>query len=232
MQVPALLQAPRRARERRAAHRGRPRRSAQLAREQVPAEEGEREREEEEEVVADHRGVRPGPDQPGRRVADQRVGEREAVGAAARTGWTGRSSQRLGRQRVAVPGDLPALRQRIAEVERDVRPQVQRERPEQDDGQQRPCQRGQRDLAPAESAERIATRSPCAAEPRWSPSPRTQRNLRDGARVPDTVNLMLRRSSLVVAASPRPPSSPPPRPRSGSLPTSRSSRSRRPRSRR
>ncbi len=178
VQVAALLQPPRGAGERRARDGGGPPRRAQLARQQVRAEERQREREQEQQVVADDGGVRPGADQPRRGVADQRVGEREAV--AQRPELVALEEvERLGRERMAVPGDLPALRQRVPEVQRDVRSQVRRERPEEDDGQQ-----GGRRAPPArprarESAERIATRPPCRRE--LIPAPPARRNWRIGA---------------------------------------------------
>ena len=99
-----------------------------LARQQVGPEEAERVGEEEEQVVAGHRRAGTVPDQPGGRVADQRVPERERIGLGPELVGL-EEVERLRLQRVPSPRDLPSLRQRVAEVLRDRLVQVQRQRP-------------------------------------------------------------------------------------------------------
>jgi len=135
LQVPVLLQPVGRVRERRARDRGSDRAQPQLAREQIGAEERQRVGEEEEQVVADHRRVRPAADDPSGRVADQciaegqRVLERpEAVGVEE-VKW-------LVEQRVAAPGRLPGLGQRVADVARNHAAEVDQQGPGHHDREQ------------------------------------------------------------------------------------------------
>jgi hypothetical protein len=108
---------------------------AELTGEQVGAEEGERVGEEEQQVVADQGGVRPVADQPGRGVADEPVGEGERVLEGPELVRV-EEVERLRRQRVPAPRDLPGLRKRIAQVPGHGLPQVQDERPVGDDRDQ------------------------------------------------------------------------------------------------
>ena len=101
---------------------------AELAREQVRADEAQRVGEQEEEVVARDGGVDAFADQTGRRVPDERVGEREAVGQRPEHVRL-KEGERLRLQRMPVPRDLPRLHERVTEVLRDVAPEVQRQRP-------------------------------------------------------------------------------------------------------
>ena len=89
---------------------------AELAGEQVGAEEGERVREEEERVVDDERGVRVALcREAGRCVADQRVREGQAVGERPEDVRL-EEMERLVQHGVADPRDLPGLEERVAEV--------------------------------------------------------------------------------------------------------------------
>src|SRR5204863_9453279 len=94
-------------------HRAR-RAQPELAREQVRAEEGERVGEEEEQVVADERRVRPATDQTGRRIADESVAEGERVPDRPEPVRV-EEVERLMEQGVASPGRLPGLRQGVGE---------------------------------------------------------------------------------------------------------------------
>jgi hypothetical protein len=124
----------------------------QLARQQVCAEEGQRVGEQEQHVVARHGGLAPRPDQPGRRVAEQGVGECKRV--VERPELVGLEElERLMGERVAAPRHLPRLHQRVAEVLGDVLSQMQHQRPVHDHGEQAGAEREQqklagRDLAP------------------------------------------------------------------------------------
>ena len=119
---------------------------AHLARQQIGPEEAERVDEEEEQVVADDRGLGPVADQAGRRVADQRVAERERVGLGPELVRL-EEVERLGGQRVASPRHLPGLRQRVAEVLGDRVGQVQRQRPVHDHRDREGSERREQDLA-------------------------------------------------------------------------------------
>jgi len=134
VQVAALLQAPGRVGERCARHgRGQPP-HPQLAGQQVGPGEGQRAGEEEDHVVADDRGGHAPAREVQRRVPDERVGEGERVGQ--RPELVGlEEGKGLVHDRVGAPGQLPRLRQRIAEVLGQVGVQVQGQRPEHRHGQ-------------------------------------------------------------------------------------------------
>jgi hypothetical protein len=70
---------PRRVGERRTGHQGAGPGRAELAGERVHAEEGQREREHERDVVPQERGLEPATDEAERREPEQGVGEGEAV---------------------------------------------------------------------------------------------------------------------------------------------------------
>ena len=123
-----LLQAPGRVGERRAGdERARPA-GAELAREQVRAGEAQRVGDQEQQVVAGDGRVHAFADEARGRVADERVGDRKAVAhRPERVGLKEAEGLRL--QRVPVPGDLPRLHERVAEILRDDLAEVQRQRP-------------------------------------------------------------------------------------------------------
>ncbi|PTL59693.1 hypothetical protein C7Y72_08535 [Paraconexibacter algicola] len=134
--MPALLQPPRRVGEDRAGdHRPRDR-GAELPRQQVRPGERERGREQEQQRVPRQGRLDPVPGNGERRVPDEgvRQGQRvphrpELVALEERA--------RLLHQRMAAPGQLPGLRERVAEVLRDVAAEVQHQRPEHRDRQER-----------------------------------------------------------------------------------------------
>jgi len=149
VQVTILLESPGRvgvrgARDRRPGPSG-----AELAREQPRAQEAKRVGEQEEHVVAEHRRRDSAADRAGRRVARERLGEREAV--LERPEHVGLEVvERLVQQGVSSPGHLPRLDERVAGVARQVARHVQRQRPMHHQREQHGGQRGQRDLAPRE----------------------------------------------------------------------------------
>ena len=100
----------------------------ELTGEDIRAEEGERVGEEEDEVVADDRVVGPVSDEARGRVSDQGVAERERVGLGPELVRL-EEVEWLVRECVAAPGDLPRLRERIAEVLRDRLAEVEDEGP-------------------------------------------------------------------------------------------------------
>jgi hypothetical protein len=123
-----LRDSPRRVREGHARHGGSDHTDAELPGEQIRARERQCVREEEEEVVARDRRDRSFPDQAGRREAKQSVGERQAV-VQRPVDVRLEQVERLVRQRVPNPGDLPGLVERVTEIARDVPAQVQCHRP-------------------------------------------------------------------------------------------------------
>ena len=104
--MPVLLEPERRERERGPGDRRSAAPQPQLPRQQVGAEERQRVGEQEHEVVAEHRRVRTRAEQPRRGVADQRVGERQRVVEGPELVRV-EEMERLVRQRVAVPRQLP-----------------------------------------------------------------------------------------------------------------------------
>src|SRR5439155_23625565 len=103
--------------------------SAELARQQIRAEEGERVREDDEQVVDDERRVRAlRRDHAGGRVPEERVAEGEAV-LVRPVRVRLEEIERVVEQGVADPGDLPGLERRVVRLLRRVRAQVQDERP-------------------------------------------------------------------------------------------------------
>ena len=128
MHVTFLLQPPRGVGEGEAGDRGAGPVRAEFACEQPGPGEAQRVGEEEQDVVARDGGARALADQPRRGVADERVGDGEAV--AHRPERVGlEEPRRLMGERVTVPRDLPGLHERVAEVLRDVAAHVQRQRP-------------------------------------------------------------------------------------------------------
>ena len=101
---------------------------AELAREQVGADEAQRPGEKEQEVVADERRDGAGAEERRRAVAEQRVRE----GEAERVGVEGvgvEQVQRVVQHRVPHPRDLPGGAHRIAQVWGDAAAHVQDQRP-------------------------------------------------------------------------------------------------------
>jgi hypothetical protein len=169
VEVAVLLEAPRCVGEGGAGHGSARAAGAELAREQPCAEEAERVGEQEEQVVAEDRGRHPGADRPRRGVAGEGVRERQAV--AQRPEGVGLEVvERLVKERVAAPPDLPGLHERVAHVAWHVARHVKRKRPVQREREQAGGQRRKRDLAPREGRTGDAhgaqtlriTRNPCA----------------------------------------------------------------------
>ena len=122
---------------------------AELADEQVGADEAQRPGEQEEQVVADESGHGARAEEGRRSVAQQGVRE----GQAERVGVEGvgvEQVQRVVEHRVAHPGDLPGGAHGIAEVGGDPARQVQHERPAREHGQQHAREDHQGELATAE----------------------------------------------------------------------------------
>jgi hypothetical protein len=128
VQVAVLLEPPRRVGERRARDKCADAAGVQFASQQPGAEERERVGEQKQQAVAEDGRLRSRADQPGRRVADQRVRERQRVLERPEDVRL-EPVERLVQQRVPVPRDLPRLRQRVAEVARHVAPEHERQRP-------------------------------------------------------------------------------------------------------
>ncbi len=126
-----LLQPERREGEGRAGHRGPAAAEPELASQEVGAHERERVREQEHQVVPEHGGMRAGTDQPRGGIADQRIGERECVSERPELVRV-EEVERLMGERVAVPGHLVRLGERVAEVLGDVVAQVEDQRPVHD----------------------------------------------------------------------------------------------------
>ena len=135
LHVAVLLQPEGRERERRPGDRRSPPPEPELARQQIGAGERQRVGEQEEQVVAEHRGLRTRSKEPRRGVADQGVGEGERVAQGPELVRL-KEVERLVGEGVAVPGHLPRLRERIPEVLGDVCSQVQDERPVHDHREQ------------------------------------------------------------------------------------------------
>ena len=147
LQVAVLLQPVGRVGEGRAGDHGADGPEPEFAGEQVRAEEGERVGEDEERVVADHRRVRALADQSRRRIPDQGVPEGErVVGRPEAIGVE--EVERLVEQGVTAPGRLPGLRQRVADVAWDGRPQMQDQGPGHHDREQAGPDRGEPHLSP------------------------------------------------------------------------------------
>src|SRR4051812_20267772 len=108
----------------------------ELTREEIATDECERLREYDEQVVTDECGDESGAEHAGRRVADQSVRERKAV--SERPGGVCIEPVRwLVQERVPVPRHLPGLERWIAQVARDVRIEVQYERPQGNHGERK-----------------------------------------------------------------------------------------------
>ncbi len=122
---------------------------AELAGEQVGADEAERPRPQEQQVVADERGDGARAEERRRAVAEQRVREGEAERVRVE-GVGVEDVQRVVEHRVPDPGDLPGGAHRVAEVGGDAAGHVQHERPAREHRQQHARQRDQRDLAAGE----------------------------------------------------------------------------------
>ena len=104
----------------------------------------------------------PLPSVPDRRVAGERVREREAV--VERPEDVGLEVvERLVQEGVTAPADLPRLDERVADVPRNVARHVQRERPVHRDGEQAGGERGKPDLAPREGRARGEARGRASA---------------------------------------------------------------------
>ncbi len=161
--VALLLQPPGRVREREAGDRRAGAADPELAREQPRAGEAQRVGEEKQRVVARDRGVRARADQAGRGVADERVGEREAVVQRPERVRL-EEPRRLVGERMPVPRDLPGLHERVAEVLRDVAAHVQRQRPVHREREREPQQRDAEQLPPGQRRARYHAGS-CAPAP-------------------------------------------------------------------
>jgi hypothetical protein len=135
VQVAVHGQAERRVGERGPRHGAPGATGAELAGEQVGAGEGERVRQQEEEVVADERGGLAHPDEAGGRVAEQRVREGEAVRRPPERVRV-EQGERLGEQGVALPSELPRGPDGVAEVLGDVVVELEDEGPAHRDGEQ------------------------------------------------------------------------------------------------
>jgi hypothetical protein len=160
VQVTVLLEPPRCVSERGARDRGAGATGPELAREQPGAHEAERIREQEQQVVAQHGGRHAAPDRAGRRVAGQRLRDREAV--LHRPEGVGLEVvERLVPKRVTAPSDLPGLHQRIADVARHVAGHVQRQRPVHRQREQHREQHGQPELALGQGRGAIDARHCC-----------------------------------------------------------------------
>ena len=195
VQVPALLEPPRRARERGARDGRGPRRRPELARQQVGPEEREREREQEQQVVADDRRVRAV--SRSARPACSRSARRRTRGcrAAARTGCSGRSraaaSRARGRPRRPASSAAAGRRGRAGCPSR---------------GAPRAARTGRRRAAQPPSATSTTSRPRICGEDRHQAAMRRQsllgcppRNWRTGALPPATVRSMISRNSLLAA---------------------------------
>src|SRR5439155_11657294 len=123
VKVPILLEAPRRVGESRSTDDGARATDAELARQQVRAEEGKGVGEQEQQVVPDDGGARSVADHPRGRIADQRVREGEAVSQRPE-GVRLEVVEWLVKDRVAAPGDLPCLHQGVSDVARHVASEV------------------------------------------------------------------------------------------------------------
>ena len=159
VQVAVVLEAKRREGERGPRDRGADRAEPELAGEEVGARERERVGEEEEHVVAHDRGLRARADQARRRVADQRVRERQRVVERPELVRL-EEVERLVRERVTVPGDLPRLHERVAEVLGHVVAEVERQRPVHDDREQARADDEQDQLAAGDLGARRPHRGP------------------------------------------------------------------------
>jgi hypothetical protein len=131
LHVPVLLQPERSEGERGAGDRSAARPEPELAGQEVSADEPERVGEQEHQVVSVDRRVRAGADQAGGGVPDQRVREGERVAERPELVCI-EEVKRLVRERMAVPGHLVRLRERVAEILGDVVAQVQDQRPVHD----------------------------------------------------------------------------------------------------
>jgi len=150
----------------------------ELAAEQVGRDDRQRPREDEEQVVTDERRGGARADESGRRVAEQRVGEREAVRVRPERIRL-EQMQRMLEQLVTLDGDLPRGANRVTQVGIDPRGEVQRKRPTRDDRQQQRADDEQRDLAAAKRGDDAAFSSdPCSGA---APGRAARRRARVGA---------------------------------------------------
>ena len=132
---------------------------AELAREQVGADEAQRPGEQEQEVVADERGDGARSEERRRAVAEQRVREREAERMRV---------ERVGVEQVlwlmehgvSHPCDLPSGSHGVAEIGGDAARQVQHQRPGREHGQHHARQRHERQLERRERGRRRPASGP------------------------------------------------------------------------
>ena len=173
-----LLEAEGRERECRSCDRGSPGPQTELASQQIGAREGERVGELEEHVVAEHGPERARAEEPGGGIADQRIGERQGVVKRPELVRL-EEVERLMSEGVAVPGHLPRLGERVAEVLGDVVPEVKHERPVHDHGQQARAEHEREQLTGGDVAlGRAHPRDACSpAGRRTRPARRTVANL-------------------------------------------------------
>ena len=135
---------------------------AELPAQQVGAEEAQRPREQEQQVVTDERRDGSRSDPRDRAVAEQRVGERQAQRVGVEDVGV-EHVQRVVEQAVPDPRDLPRGPDRVAEVGSDAAREMQDQRPGR---QHREGDAGERDedqLARGELAERGPSRASRAA---------------------------------------------------------------------
>ena len=163
---------------------------AELARQQIGADEAQRPGQQEQQVVADQRRDRARAEERRRPVPEQRVRE----GEAERVGVEGvgvEQVQRVVEHRVPHPGDLPGGAHRVAEVRRDAAGQVQHQRParehrQRDPGERRPtAARRVRAWARAPSGRRARAgrgARTCGAAAAAAPSSRARLGDPDGVR--------------------------------------------------
>ena len=116
---------------------------------QVGAEEAQRPREQEQQVVVDERGHGPRPEPRDRPVAQQRVGERQAQGLGIE-GVGVPQVQRVVEHRVTHPGDLPGRPHGVPEVGGDVARQMQDQWPARQHRERHAGERGEQQLPPTE----------------------------------------------------------------------------------
>ena len=128
MQMAGLRDAVGRVRERRAGCGAARAAEAELACEQICAQEAQRPGEQEQQVVAHQRGHGSRAEQRGRAVAEQRVGEREGLVMRPERVRVPQM-ERVVEHGVPLPGELPRGAHRVAEVLAYVRAQVGRDRP-------------------------------------------------------------------------------------------------------
>ena len=121
----------------------------ELAREQVGAEEAQRPRPQEQQVVADERGDRARAEERRGAVAEQRVREGEAQRVRVE-GVGVEQVQRAVEHRVPHPRDLPGCADRVAEIGRDAAGHVQDQRPARENREQHAGEHDERDLTAAQ----------------------------------------------------------------------------------